>query len=298
MQKYNLRLGSHVKCNKINNYLLGAVEETIANNANALMVFTGPPQNARRVDMVNFFLDEYHQKRTEHGIEHCDVVVHAPYIINLANTVKTSTKEFGIDFLRKEIKRAEQMQASVIVLHPGSSVGGDVQQSLNQVADCLNQILTEEQTVKVALETMSGKGTEIGTSFEQLKIIIDQIRLKDKVGVCWDTCHLWDAGYDLSQNLEIIIQEFDQSIGLDKLLCIHLNDSKNNINAHRDRHANIGYGKIGFDTLLNIVYHPQLNNIVKILETPYVNDKAPYKEEIEMIKAKEFKDCFNGLVEE
>ncbi|KAF0851029.1 MAG: deoxyribonuclease IV [Spiroplasma poulsonii] len=302
MKDYNLIIGSHVSMNKQQNYLLGALTESLNNDANAMMIYTGPPQNTIRVSTDHFFISEFYQQLPVQHFSIDNVIIHAPYIINLANTTNPSTFEIAVEFLRKEIIRADEIGIKTIVLHPGSAVGAPEQVGLDRIVEGLNLVLTSEQKAKIALETMAGKGSELGTNFAQLKYIIDNVLLKDKVGVCWDTCHMHDAGYQFKENLEDIINEFDQLIGLDRLLCLHINDSKNPLNAHKDRHENIGYGYLGFETLLKIIYHPKLDGMIKILETPYVGEKgkdfAPYKTEIAMIKLKQFTDPFqeNGKV--
>ena len=220
----------------------------------------------------------------EKNIDIRNIVVHAPYIINLANI---NNFDFNIRFLKEEIFRVESLFVDKLVLHPGSHVGLGVEEGLKNIIDSLNSVLNENTKVTICLETMAGKGTELGRNFEEIKTIIDGVKLKDKIGVCLDTCHLNDAGYDLN-NFDFILDEFDKVIGLKYLKVIHINDSKNEINAHKDRHENIGFGTLGFDTLLNIIYNDKLKEVPKILETPYVGKNAPYKLEIEMIRNKKF----------
>jgi len=302
MKDYNLIIGSHVSMNKQQNYLLGALNESLNNNANAMMIYTGPPQNTIRVSTEQYFIPEFYQQLKEHHFDINNIIIHAPYIINLANTTNPSTFEIAVEFLKKEITRADEIGIKTIVLHPGSAVGAPEQVGLDRIIEGLNLVLTPNQKAKIALETMAGKGSELGTNFAQLKYIIDNVKLNDKLGICWDTCHMHDAGYRLTEALDDIIIEFEQLIGLNRLLCLHINDSKNPLNAHKDRHENIGYGYLGFETLLKIIYHPKLDGMIKILETPYVGEKnhsfAPYKDEIAMIKAKHFTDPFqqNGKI--
>ncbi len=290
--KENIIIGSHVKMSKQNKYLLGALEETKSYNANTFMIYTGAPQNTKRVPTDNFFIEEFHNNIKKYNIDVDNLIIHAPYIINLGNTIKRSTYELGVEFLIKEIKRAEEIGIKIIVLHPGAAVGAKSINALNQIIKGLNKILTYSKNTKIALETMAGKGTEVGINFQQLKYIIDNINEEhqNKIGVCWDTCHMHDAGYDLENNLENIITDFEEKIGLNKLFVFHINDSKNPINSHKDRHQNIGYGYIKFDTLNKIVHHKKFKNIPKILETPYVNGAPYYKEEIENFVNKKFKD--------
>ncbi len=302
MKDYNLIIGSHVSMNKQQNYLLGALNESLNNNANAMMIYTGPPQNTIRVSTEQFFIPEFYQQLKKHNIDINNIIIHAPYIINLANTTNPVSFEIAVDFLKKEITRADEIGIKTIVLHPGSAVGAQEQVGLDRVIEGLNLVLKPNQKAKIALETMAGKGSELGTNFAQLKYIIDNVKLNDKLGICWDTCHMHDAGYSLTEALDDIIIEFEQLIGLNRLLCLHINDSKNPLNTHKDRHENIGYGYLGFEPLLKIIYHPKLYGMIKILETPYVGEKnhgfSPYKDEIAMIKAKKFNDPFqqNGKI--
>ena len=283
-----LKIGSHVSVSG-KKMFLGSVEEALSYDANALMIYTGAPQNTKRKPITEFRLEEAKDLLVKNNINLEDVIVHAPYIINLGNTLKSETFELSVDFLSQEIKRVEEIGAKYIVLHPGAHVGAGIDAGLDQIVNGLNMVLTEEQTPIICLETMAGKGTELGTTFEQLAYIINNVKCSDKLGVCLDTCHIHDAGYDLN-DFDQILDEFDQIVGLDKLKVIHVNDSKNVKGAKKDRHENIGYGEIGFDNLLKVIYNPRIENLAKILETPYVDNKtkAPYKKEIEMIRNKNF----------
>lgn len=287
MANDKLIIGSHVSM-KAPKYLLGALEEALSYNANTFMFYTGAPQNTIRKPTKALFIKEFTEKLIEKNIDINNLIVHAPYIINLANSINKSTYQLAVDFLRQEIIRCQNIGIKTLVLHPGSAVGALPQTALDQIVKGLNAACLEEQTVKIALETMSGKGSEVGTTFEQLQYIIHNVKRPELIGVCWDTCHLSDAGYDLNNNLEQVIQQFDQLIGLDKLLVIHINDSKNPINAHKDRHANLGMGYLGFQTLINIIYHPLLLTKIKILETPWINGHPPYLYEIKMIRTKKY----------
>ena len=218
----------------------------------------------------------------ENNIDIKNIIIHAPYIINLANI---NNMEFNIRFLQEEINRASELNISKIVLHPGSHIGKGIESGINNIVNALNQI--DFKNIVVLLETMAGKGTECGVNITELKQIIDNIKDKEHIGICLDTCHLNDSGIDIN-NFDKYLDEFDKLIGIDKIGCIHINDSKNPINSHKDRHENIGFGTIGFENLINVIYNERLKNIPKILETPYINKKAPYKEEIEMIRKKEF----------
>ena len=285
-----VKIGSHVSLSG-KKMLLGSVEESLENGANCLMVYTGAPQNTKRRPIDEFRVDEAKELLAKNNISMDDVIIHAPYIINLANTTKPEVFELAVDFLRQEIKRVEEIGAKYIVLHPGAHVGAGEEVGLDQIVKGLDMVLTKVQTPIICLETMAGKGSELGTSFEQLAYIINNVKLPDKLGVCLDTCHINDAGYD-ETDFDKLLDEFDKIIGLDKLKVIHVNDSKNPIASHKDRHANIGYGTIGFDKLIKIIYNPRIKDLCKILETPFVNDRknSPYKQEIAMIKNKKFVD--------
>lgn len=227
----------------------------------------------------------------ENGI--VDIVVHAPYIINIGNAVKPETFELGVDFLRREIERTDALGAKQIVLHPGAHVGEGSEVGIKKIIEGLNEVLTKEQNVQIALETMAGKGSECGKTFEELAQIIDGVTLNEKLSVCFDTCHTHDAGYDIVNDFDGVMNQFDKIVGMDRIKVFHINDSKNVTGAAKDRHENIGFGHIGFDALSYIVHHDQFKDIPKILETPYVgtdknNKKPPYQLEIEMIKAKTF----------
>lgn len=279
----DLIIGSHVSFNK-DTQMIGSINEALSYKANTFMFYTGAPQNTNRCDINLDILKKAHSMLEENNIDINNIIVHAPYIINLAND---KNYDFNVKFLSEEIKRVELLGINKLVLHPGSHVGLGVDIGINNIIKSLNAVLNNDTNVVICLETMAGKGTEIGRSFEEIKRIIDGIKCKDKVGVCLDTCHINDAGYDLN-DFDNVLKEFDRIIGLDRIKVIHINDSKNIINSHKDRHENIGYGTIGFDNLINIVYHEKLKNIPKILETPYIDKKAPYLFEIDMIRNKNF----------
>lgn len=283
-----LKIGSHVGM-KAPKYMLGSVEEALSYNSNALMLYTGAPQNTRRKETSELRIEEAHKLLADNNIPVENVVVHAPYIINLANTIKPETYEIAVQFLRTEIDRTMAMGAKYIVLHPGSHVNAGSEAGIESIIKGLNSVLKESDDVIICLETMAGKGSECGRTFDELKQIIDGVKLKDKMGVCLDTCHIHDAGYDLN-NFESVLDEFDNIIGLDRLHVLHINDSKNPISASKDRHENLGYGYIGFDTLNSIVNHPRLDDKIKVLETPYVDKKPPYAIEIEMLKSQVFEE--------
>lgn len=281
-----LIIGSHVGYKK-DSGLVGSVKEALSYNANTFMFYTGAPQNTKRLPIDLEKVKEADQLMKDNKIAKENVIVHAPYIINLA-TDDLVKREFSCNFLKEEIKRVETLGFSYLVLHPGSHVGAGTDKGIQNIADSLNKIIDKDTKVVILLETMAGKGTEVGKSFEELESIISKIKQKENIGVCLDSCHINDAGYDLNY-FDKVLDSFDKIIGLDKLKCIHVNDSKNIMGSHKDRHENIGYGYIGFDNLINIIYNKRLDNIPKILETPYI-DKTypPYKYEIEMIRTKKF----------
>jgi len=279
-------IGSHVNFNK-EDQIIGSIKQTLEYGANAFMFYTGAPQNTNRAPIDEELALLGKKVLEENNIDINNVIIHAPYIINMANS---KNDDFNTDFLRQEIERVELLGFNKMVIHPGSHVGLGIEEGINNIVKCLNRVLTKDTKVNILLETMAGKGTEIGSNFNELKKIIDNVSCKEKVKVCMDTCHMNDAGYDVT-NFDKLLDEFDEIIGLDKLECIHINDSKNEIDSHKDRHENIGFGKIGFDNMLNIIYNERIKNVPKILETPYVSIAGertypPYKFEIEMIKNK------------
>ena len=282
-----LIIGSHVSY-KNSTQLLGSVEEAVSYGANAFMFYTGAPQNTQRGEINDLVTYEAMKKMKENGIMLENVVCHAPYIVNLANNIDPEKYEFAKNFLRQEIERCIELGVRRMVLHPGSATKLDRTDALNNIIRGLNSILCPDDNIVILLETMAGKGTELGINLEELKYIIDNIKLQDKIGVCLDTCHLSDSGVDISKFNEYL-DEFDKQIGIDKIGCVHLNDSKNPIGARKDRHENLGYGTIGFDTLIDVAYNKRLENIPKMLETPFVDrEYSPYKFEIEEVKSKKF----------
>lgn len=283
-----LLLGSHVGLSGTEMYL-GSVKEALKYNATAMMVYTGAPQNTIRKPLESMRIDEALNFMKENNFDINNVVVHAPYIINLCNP-DPEKRDFAVEFLTKEIIRTAAMGATQIVLHPGSAVGGDRKIAVEWIAEGINKINqnTPDLNVRIALETMAGKGNEIGRTFEEIKSIIDLVERKDRISVCFDTCHVHDSGYDLKNDYENVMKHFDEVVGLSYISVIHVNDTKNEIGARKDRHENIGFGYLGFDALMNIIYDERFINIPKILETPYVEDNAPYYHEIKMIKSKQF----------
>ena len=289
----NLIIGSHVSFKK-DTQLVGSVNEALSYGSTTFMFYTGAPQNTNRQPIDDKLTNEGKDLMLKNNIDINNVIVHAPYIINMA-----SNNDFAVTFLKEELKRVEKLGMTKLVLHPGSSVKLTKEEGIQNIIDNLNKV--GESKVKILLETMAGKGTELGSSFEEIKQIIDGVNYE--LGVCLDTCHINDAGYDIS-DFDNVLKEFDQIIGLKYLKCVHVNDSKNLINTHKDRHENIGFGTLGFANLIKIIYHDKLKDIPKILETPYVtvddNSKErmypPYKFEIEMILNKEFdSDLINKI---
>ena len=282
-----LYIGSHVGFKK-DTQLIGSLNEALSYNANCFMFYTGAPQNTKRCSIEDGLTLEALQKMKEYNIDYSKIIVHAPYIINLCNE---SNFEFSVNFLTEELQRVEQLGIKYLVLHPGSHVGLGVEQGINNIIKGINLALNNvknNSNVIILLETMAGKGSELGKNIDEIKLIIDGIEDKKHIGVCLDTCHLNDSGYDMS-DFNKYLDLFDEKIGINKIGCIHINDSKNLINTHKDRHENIGFGTIGFNNLINIIYNERLENIPKILETPYIDNKyPPYKYEIKMIKEKVF----------
>lgn len=292
-----LIIGSHVSFGT--KQILGALEEALSYKANTFMFYTGAPTNTIRKSIDSELVNQARNTMLENNIDINNVVCHAPYIVNLGSKKDMDKYNFSIDFIRNELKRCDEMGITKMVLHPGNAVGITATEGMDNIAEALNQILDGTTSCKILLETMAGKGTECGRTIDELKYIIDKVEKQDQIGVCIDTCHIFDGGYDIS-DFDSYLNEFEEKIGVDKIGCIHVNDSKNTLGSHKDRHANIGIGNIGFDTLINIIYHEKLTNVPKILETPYIGDTddskdrlyPPYKYEIEMIRNKEFNPKF------
>ena len=264
-------IGSHVSMSG-KKMLEGSAEEAHQFGESTFMIYTGAPQNTRRKNINDLNIEKGHKVMEQYGLS--NIVVHAPYIINIANTTKPEVYELGVNFLQNEIERTQD-------------------KGINQIIKGLNEVLTHDHDVRIALETMAGKGTEIGRSFEELARIIDGVTHNDRLSICFDTCHTHDAGYNIKNDFDGVLNEFDKIIGIDRIKVVHVNDSKNEQGAHKDRHENIGFGYIGFDALNNVVHHEAFKDIPKILETPYVgedkkNKKPPYRFEIEMLKSQIF----------
>ncbi|WP_298830229.1 deoxyribonuclease IV [uncultured Planococcus sp.] len=290
-------LGSHVSMSG-KGMLLAASEEAASYGASTFMIYTGAPQNTRRKPIEELNIDAGRAHMAANNLT--DIVVHAPYIINLGNTQKPETFAHGVEFLQKEIERTAALGAKQIVLHPGAHVGAGADAGIAKIIEGLNEVLTQDYPVNIALETMAGKGTECGRSFEEIAAIINGVTHNERLSVCFDTCHTHDAGYNIKEDFNGVLEEFDRIVGIERLQVLHINDSKNVRGAGKDRHENIGFGEIGFDALNGIVHHPDLMHVPKILETPYVgldakNKKPPYAFEIEMFKAGIFSP---GAIEE
>lgn len=275
-------IGSHVSL-KSPDYYLGSVKEALSYNSSTFMFYTGAPQNSFRLPLERLKIEEGRELIKQSSLDESKIIVHAPYIINIANKLNEKLFEMSKDILLNEIKRVAGFNLKILVLHPGSHVGTGIENGLNSIVQALDDVFSKDDSdVKIALETMAGKGNEMGTNFEQLAYIIKHVKDNHLLGVCFDTCHVNDEGLDV-KNVDKTLEEFDRIIGLDRLFCIHINDSKNPLGSHKDRHENIGYGEIGFDCIYQYVHHPKLVNVPKILETPYVDGKAPYKQEIKML---------------
>lgn len=282
-----LLIGSHVSF-KSNEQLLGSVKEAISYNSTCFMFYTGAPQNTKRCKLDYDLTLKAVNLLHENNISLENLVIHAPYIINLANNLDKDKYLFSINFLCEELNRANMLGVKRVVLHPGSFTSLSLDDGINNIINALNLVIKPNLDVSICLETMAGKGTEVGFKLEHIKRIIDGVKYNDKLMVCLDTCHLNDSGYDIS-NFDKFLDEFDKIIGIEKIGCVHVNDSKNVLGSRKDRHENIGFGTIGFDSLINVIYNERIENVPKILETPYINKLyPPYKFEIDMIRKRKF----------
>ena len=289
-----LIIGSHVSFNK-EKQLIGSLDEALSYESNTFMFYTGAPQNTRRYEINDNLTNQALEKMKNNNIDINNIIVHAPYIINLANTVKPETFELAVDFLNLEMERTEAMGCRTLILHPGAHVGAGENAGIHQIVKGLNEVLGQKGNVNIALETMAGKGTEMGRSFEELARIYDGVVHNERLRVCFDTCHTNDSGYDVRNHFDEVLEQFDRLIGCDQIAVFHINDSKNPKGTHKDRHENVGFGTIGYESLRNIVYHEGFESVPKILESPYIPDPetkkrafAPYKHEIAMLREGRF----------
>lgn len=287
-----MKLGSHVGMSG-KEMLLGSAKEAVSYGADTFMFYTGAPQNTRRKEISELNIEPAWDYMKDHGIE--EIIVHAPYIINLGNSIKPETFSLATEFLAKEIERTVSCRSHILILHPGAHVGAGAEAGIAQIVKGLNEVLTADTDCCIALETMAGKGSEIGRTFEELARIYEGVNYNDKLRVCFDTCHTSDSGYDIVGHFDDVIDEFDRIIGKDQIAVFHINDSKNPRGAQKDRHENLGFGNLGFDALNYIVHHPDFENVPKILETPWIPSEAnpkksyaPYKYEIEMLRSGKF----------
>jgi len=283
-----VKIGSHVSFS--DKGLLSAANEAAGYGSSTFMIYTGAPQNTTRKPIEQQFVEEGREVMAKHGIE--EIVVHAPYIINLGS-YKSNTFRLAVDFLQAEIRRTAYLGVEHIVLHPGAYTDKDVEYGIARIAEGLNEVLkgTDDTKVKIALETMAGKGTEIGKSFEELAAIIEKVEDNDRLSVCLDTCHVHDAGYDIIHDLDGVLEQFDRIIGLDRLAVVHLNDSKNPRGSGKDRHAPVGAGWIGFEAIHRVVHHEKLSHLPMILETPWIGkdtktQRPMYEAEIALLSGK------------
>ena len=283
-----MKIGSHVSMSG-KDMLLGSAKEAVSYGADTFMFYTGAPQNTRRKDISELNIDAAWEYMNAHGID--GIIVHAPYIINLGNTVKPETFSLAVEFLAKEIERTISCRSHTLILHPGAHVGAGTEAGTAQIIKGLNEVLTADTDCVIALETMACKGSEIGRTFEELARIYDGVVHNEKLRVCFDTCHTSDSGYDIIHRFDDVIREFDHILGKEQIAVFHINDSKNVPGAAKDRHENIGFGQIGFDALNYIVRHPDFEDVPKILETPWIpspDDRKksypPYKHEIAMLR--------------
>ena len=276
-------IGSHVSM-KAPDFYLGSVKEALSYGATSLMLYTGAPQNTVRTELSKLKIEEAFALIKESNLDLSKFICHAPYLINLANSLSPEKVDMSINLLRNEMVRTRAMGIEVLVLHPGGHMTAGIDVGLDTLIKNLNIVLDSDQTgVKIAIETMAGKGSEVGTSLEQIAYVLKNIHKQEQIGVCLDTCHLNDAGYNV-KDLDNLIDQIKNTISIEKVLAIHINDSKNPIGAHKDRHENLGYGYVGFDAINAIVHSEVFKDIPKILETPYIGNKPPYQKEIEMLK--------------
>jgi deoxyribonuclease-4 len=281
-----LKIGSHVSFS--DKGLLNAVNEAVSYGSGTFMIYTGAPQNTRRKPVEDLYIPQGKEVMAANGIG--EIVVHAPYIVNLGS-YKEDTFRLAVDFLQEEIRRTHKIGVKNIVLHPGAYTDKDAEFGIARIAEGLNEVLeaTKETDVNIALETMAGKGTEIGRSFEELAQIIERVHLNGRLTVCMDTCHIHDAGYDIVGDIDGVLRKFDDIVGLDRIAVVHVNDSKNPLGAGKDRHAPIGSGWIGYQGIAGVVGHELLKDKPFILETPWIGkneatERPMYEAEIAMLR--------------
>ncbi|RKN85071.1 deoxyribonuclease IV [Paenibacillus ginsengarvi] len=280
-------IGSHVSMGG-REMLLQASKEAASYGASTFLIYTGAPQNSKRKPIEQYNIEAAYDHMERHGIS--DIVVHAPFLINLANTINERVFEFSVEFLLDELERTSRLGSRQLVLHPGSHIGAGAEAGIASIIRGLNRVLCErrEADVQISLETMAGKGSECGRLFEELAAIIDGVQHNEALSVCLDTCHVHDAGYDIVHDFDGVLDRFDRIIGLDRLKVLHINDSKHERGSRKDRHDNIGHGRIGLKALDYIVHHPQLAALPKLLETPSIGavkyKTAPYRHEIALLR--------------
>lgn len=298
-----LKIGSHVSFS--DKGLLSATAEAASYGSSSFMIYTGAPQNTRRKPIESMNIEA--GKIAMEAAKIDEIVVHAPYIINLGS-YKSNTYELAVDFLQEEIRRTHALGVRNIVLHPGAFTDKDAEYGIARIAEGLNEVLngTEETDVSIALETMAGKGTEIGRSFEEIAAIIDKVQHNDRLTICMDTCHIHDAGYDIVNDLDGVLKRFDDIVGLNRIAVVHINDSKNPVGSKKDRHTPIGSGWIGFEAIQRVVQHEALKGRPFILETPWVGkdpktQRPMYEIEIALLRgntAERFGESFLNEVEQ
>lgn len=271
-----LRIGCHLSSSK---GFLHMGKEATEIGANTFQFFTRNPRGSKAKEIDEKDVEKYHVFAKEHDIS--QILAHAPYTLNPCSK-DAHTREFALMTMEDDLKRMEYVPGNCYNFHPGSHVGQGAEEGIKMIAETLNQILKKEQHTTVLLETMAGKGTEVGRSFEELRAILDRVELKEHMGVCLDTCHVYDAGYDIVNHLDQVLDEFDSIIGLERLRAIHMNDSKNPFASHKDRHEKIGEGSLGVKTFETMVNHPKLQGIPIYLETP--NELDGYAREIKMLR--------------
>ncbi|MCI6431795.1 MAG: deoxyribonuclease IV [Oliverpabstia sp.] len=271
-----LRIGCHLSSSK---GFLHMGKEATEIGANTFQFFTRNPRGSKAKEIDEKDVEKYHVFAKEHDIS--QILAHAPYTLNPCSK-DAHTREFALMTMEDDLKRMEYVPGNCYNFHPGSHVGQGAEEGIKMIAETLNQILKKEQHTTVLLETMAGKGTEVGRSFEELRAILDRVELKEHMGVCLDTCHVYDAGYDIVNHLDQVLDEFDSIIGLERLRAIHMNDSKNPFASHKDRHEKIGEGSLGVKTFETMVNHPKLQGIPIYLETP--NELDGYAKEIKMLR--------------